>query len=110
MYIVTNILFSMLQSVEVLKNLNLEPGKDLVKVKARVIAPQNIACNTYTFNAGPRADWTNALHSTPMYTSATVKSWVIVTPNKFVGDVNKFTLSLKKVSDAESFFLSNPIM
>jgi hypothetical protein len=93
-----------------LKNWNLEPGKNLVNINGRVLPPQKIACNTHQFSAGDRGDWSNALRNAPMYTSASIKRWAIVAPQNVMADVQKFLGSLKRVSDAMSFFLPRPDM
>ncbi|XP_025413439.1 piwi-like protein Siwi isoform X2 [Sipha flava] len=103
-----NRLLSTPKSVETLKNWNLEPGKNLVNINGRVLPPQKIACNTHQFSAGDRGDWSNALRNAPMYTSASIKRWAIVAPQNVMADVQKFLGSLKRVSDAMSFFLPRP--
>lgn len=92
-----------------MKKWNLGLGRELVKVQGRVLPNEQIACNSsiYTSNNG---DWTKHLYRNPMYTSADVKYWVIVTPQEFLSDTQNFIKALKTVSDKMSFYLTKPLV
>lgn len=62
------------------------------------------------YDGGFEADWTRHLRALPMFTCATMKSWVILTPQDNLRDVQAFASSLSKAAQGMAFTLPPPIM
>lgn len=93
-----------------LKRWNLTLSNKLVDVPGRVLPIEQLKSNTKAYDAGIEADWTRYLRGLPMFTCASMKNWVIVTPQDNARDVQAFAQSLQKAAQGMSFSLPSPIM
>ncbi|XP_026816525.1 piwi-like protein Siwi [Rhopalosiphum maidis] len=89
---------------------NLTLNKKLMEVTGRILRPQKILCRSTKYNSGEEGDWTNKLQSVPMFTSAVVKHWVILTPRNFCEDVDVFTQNIIQAARNMSFYLPKPVL
>lgn len=89
---------------------NLKLKNSLVEVRGRVLPPEPIKSHTKGYDGGPEADWTKYLRALPMFTCAVMKTWVILTPQDSVREVNIFAQTLAKAAQGMSFTLPQPIM
>lgn len=80
----------------------------LVDVPGRVLPFEKIDSNNKHYNGGPEADWTKHVRALSLYSCATMKAWVIVTPRDNVNDVNIFVQTLVKAAQGMSFVLPRP--
>lgn len=93
-----------------LKRWNLTLSNSLVDVPGRILPLEKIKSNTKVYDGGYEADWTKHLRALPMFTCAIMKTWVILTPQDFLRDVQSFATSLSKAAQGMSFILPPPIM
>jgi len=82
----------------------------LVELTGRTLQPEPIQSRTKSYNGGEEADWTKHLRSLPMFTSATVKKWVILAPKDCCREVEAFAQSLSKAAQGMTFVLPRPDM
>jgi len=81
-----------------------------MEVPGRILRPQKILCRSTRYSSGEEGDWSNKLQSVPMFTSAVVKHWVILTPRNFCEDVDVFTQNIIQAARNMSFNLPKPVM
>lgn len=93
-----------------MKRWNLTLSNKLVDVPGRILPLEQIKSNSKPYDGGFEADWTRHLRALPMFTCATMKSWVILTPQDCARDVQAFAQSLFKAAQGMSFVLPQPIM
>lgn len=93
-----------------LKKWNLTLSNSLVDVPGRIIKSQDIYNKNLQSLSGNTTDWTGNLRSSPMFMSATIKLWVILTPEKFYSYVIEFVKTLIKVANNMSFKVPTPNM
>lgn len=85
-------------------------SNSLVDVPGRVLAAEKISSNSRSYDGGSEADWTKHLRSLPMFTCASMRNWVILTPQDCLRDVQSFAQTLSKAAQGMSFTLPQPIM
>lgn len=95
-------------SVTELKRWNLTLSNRLVELTARTLPPEPIQSRTKGYNGGDEADWTKHLRALPMFTSAMVKNWVILTPKENCREVDAFAQSLARAAQGMTFLLPKP--
>lgn len=93
-----------------MKRWNLTLSNRLVELTARTLPPEPIQSRTKGYNGGDEADWTKHLRALPMFTSAMVKHWVILTPRDNCREVDAFAQSLAKAAHGMTFLLPKPTM
>lgn len=71
---------------------------------------ETIKSNMRAYDGGMEADWTRHLRALPMYTCATMRTWIILAPQDNIRDVQAFSQSLAKAGQGMSFTLPQPIM
>ncbi|XP_050436939.1 piwi-like protein Siwi [Adelges cooleyi] len=103
-------LLSSEKSVQELKDWNLSLSKNLVEVTGRTLLPEQIKSNRGDYNGAMEADWTKHLRSSPMYTCAVMKTWVILGPEDSIRDIQGFAQSLYKAGQGMSFSLPQPVI
>ncbi|KAL5238818.1 hypothetical protein ACI65C_006228 [Semiaphis heraclei] len=95
-------------SVGELKRWNLTLSNKLVELTARTLQPESIQSRSKGYNGGEEADWTKHLRALPMFTSAMVKHWVILTPRDCCREVYVFAQTLAKAAQGMAFILPKP--
>lgn len=89
---------------------NMTLKNTLVDVPGRILPAEPIKSNTKMYDGGIEADWTRHLRALPMFTCATMKSWVILTPQENLREVQAFAQTLAKAAQGMSFSLPQPLM
>ncbi|XP_060846985.1 piwi-like protein Siwi [Rhopalosiphum padi] len=105
-----NRLLSTPDSVTELKRWNLTLSNKLVELTGRTLQPESIQSRTKGYNGGEEADWTKHLRSLPMFTSASVKHWVILAPKDCCREVEAFAQNLAKAGQGMTFLLPKPVI
>lgn len=86
-------------------------SNSLVNVTGRVLPMEQIKSNANkAYDGGYEADWTKHLRALPMFTCATMKTWVILAPQDCCDQVKSFAQTLGKAAQGMSFILPQPIM
>jgi len=82
----------------------------LITVNARVL-PEEILCgDKHKYPSGKNANWTSNLHNSPMFISAKISCWVLITPRGCSSYIGKFTNTLLDVAKRLGFTLQRPTM
>lgn len=104
-------LLSTNESVAELKRWNLTLSNSLINVTGRVLPMEQIKSNANkAYDGGYEADWTRHLRALPMFTCATMKTWVILAPQDCSNKVKQFATTLGKAVQGMSFSLPQPII
>lgn len=85
-------------------------GNNLVDVPARILPFEQIKSLSRAYDGGLEADWTKHLRSLPMFSSAMMVSWVILTPEDCCHEVKSFSQTLGRAAQGMSFSLPQPTM
>lgn len=85
-------------------------SNSLINVTGRVLPFEPIKSMSKGYDGGLEADWTKHLRALPMFACASMKTWVILTPQENVRDVQAFAQSLARAAQGMSFTLPQPVM
>lgn len=96
--------------MQILKDWNLTPERRLVEVQSRVLPCETLSSNLKTYSSGQTADWTVHMRSNKMYTCVVVNSFVVLSPQRCLNDVNAFLRSINKAAEGMGFRLPNAQM
>lgn len=91
-----------------LQKWNLTLSNQLVSVRGRILAPEQIKSHSAKFDGGLDGDWTKHVRALPMFTNAVVRTWVILAQNDIRTQVENFTRVLLKAAHGMSFMLPQP--
>ncbi|KAL0280141.1 UNVERIFIED_CONTAM: hypothetical protein PYX00_001523 [Menopon gallinae] len=95
--------------VQEFKHWDMTLDKDLVRIPARELDPENIVVGGgVKFSSGPDSDWTKKLRSGPMLKNGTVNEWAVIVPGRMRGELLPFLDSLKRASSGMDFMLPPP--
>ncbi|XP_025197459.1 piwi-like protein Siwi [Melanaphis sacchari] len=103
-----NLLLNTPDSVTELKKWNMTVSNKFVELNGRKLPPEPILSHTSSYFGGYEADWSNIVWKLPMFKTAIVSHWTIVTPEVYVNEVGLFAQSLTQAAQKMSFALPKP--
>ena len=100
---------SVLKAAHELRQWNVQLGRDLVKLPARILQRETILLgNEMQVPVGPDADWTKAFRNNSMYTKGHLTKWVCICPRQFMRDAETFVGNLRRVSSGMKMQMDQP--
>jgi len=97
---------------EMLDNWKLEFNKDLVKIRARLLAPQKIlghGTSSYTYKT-ENADWSSAFRNWKQWSVVNCSKWILIYSVKDAPQAKEFVTSMMKVAPSVGMVVDKPKM
>lgn len=95
--------------VKELRQWDFKLAEKLIEFPGRILPVETIVGgNDKNYSAGPDADWTRNLRSNPMFTSANMQNWVIITPSRCFKSAENFSGLLNKASYGMQWKIPKP--
>ncbi|OAD55711.1 Protein piwi, partial [Eufriesea mexicana] len=95
--------------VEELNDWNMQLDERLVDVPARILQPEKIVLGGNRIaTAGQFANWTRELHNKPMFNSARLSNWVLISMGRMRRDVERFVGAVRSCGEGMGCRIENP--